>query len=336
MTPFPGQMTPAIRRWAAQNRFSPELVARWATYLPNPEDVLRGLLRPVPKYARLNPLRGDPKETVARLEKRGFKLERVPFSKDGVELRMGEAHRVVEEPFSLASTPEYLLGKLYVMDLASLSAPLALDAKPNERVLDMCAAPGGKTIVVCQRADDKVLMLAADTNRERCGSLIANLTRCHVRNAAVVNVSGQDLPAKGLAGTADKVLLDAPCTGEGVIPKDENRRRGHLEEFARCAAEQRHLLDAAWRLLKPGGRLVYSTCTFAPEENEFALVAAAKLGFEPEALPFDAVGGVPLAPAIPEMEGHDLAPASRARRLYPHLHASMGFFVASLRKPEVT
>ncbi len=135
------------------------------------------------------------------------------------------------------------------------------------------------------------------------------------------------------AAWADKVLLDAPCTGEGTIPKDPQRRKGHMDEIPALCSLQAELVDAADRVLKPGGRLVYATCTFGPEENEAQVQRLIDRGYRLETLPFDRCGGVPLGRGVTEWPGLTLdSSMTKARRFLPGIHPTLGFFVASLRK----
>lgn len=319
--------SPAVRSWSKRHGFSPELVARWVEFLPRPQELLESLLHPVPRYVRVNTLHAEPGAVVDALGERGFVLE--PIEWPSRELPV---YRVIEEPFALASTPEHLMGDLYVQDLASLSAPAALEPRPGESVLDLAAAPGGKTTAIAQMTGDDAAVLAVEPVPHRAAALTANLRRLGITGVALWLGRGEELEPKR---RFDRVLLDAPCTGEGVLPRDPARRTGDLKEHAMLAGLQRRLLDQAVRLLEPGGVLVYSTCTFSPEEGEgLVKYAVEEAGLVPEPLPFDSLGGVPLDPALERAGPLEFGPAVRhARRVYPDRHDALGFFVARLRLP---
>ena len=159
-----------------------------------------------------------------------------------------------------------------------------------------------------------------------------NLERCGAASAVLRHERAQDLPGQGWA---DKVLLDAPCTGEGTLPKDRNRRIARPEEIPGMAALQSELLEAADRVLKPGGTLVYATCTFAPEENEAQVQRMLGKGYRLEALPFDRIASVPLGKGVTQWPGLELdSSLVKARRFLPGIHPTLGFFVAKMTKRE--
>ncbi|HLF15976.1 MAG TPA: RsmB/NOP family class I SAM-dependent RNA methyltransferase, partial [Candidatus Thermoplasmatota archaeon] len=192
------------------------------------------------------------------------------------------------------------------------------------------AAPGVKTLHIAGDLAGRGAVIAVEPDEARMRALRFNLERGGATTALLLAERGQDLPGEGWA---DRVLLDAPCTGEGTLPKDPNRRKGEPEEIATLAALQRELLAAADRVLRPGGTLVYATCTFAPEENEAQVQTLLERGYRIEELPFSRCGGAPLAPGVTEWPGLQLSPEVRkARRFFPGIHPTLGFFVAKLRK----
>jgi 16S rRNA C967 or C1407 C5-methylase (RsmB/RsmF family) len=230
--------------------------------------------------------------------------------------------------------PEVALGMAYRQGAVSALPGEALAPRAGERVLDLCAAPGGKTIYLACLADDRARVVAGDPSEKRGGLIVQWLARAGIASAWVVQQDGSTFP---VAAPFDAILLDAPCTGEGTFrvaqPRFEPSDERNLERTRRL---QSRLLARAWELLAPGGRLVYSTCSYAPEENE--AVVSSLLGERPEAdlaeLPVDWPGN----PGLTEWKGHRFDPRmERARRLYPQQTGSWGFFVASLRKsPEAS
>jgi NOL1/NOP2/sun family putative RNA methylase len=313
---------PAIREWAQDHRFSDWMVARLVRLTDQPSVLLDGLRRKPPRYLRVNPLRAEVDEVQKRLAARGFQLSRADLDPQVLRIR--------QAPISAGATVEHLLGMTTLQDLASVSAPLALAAKPGDIVADLAAAPGVKTMHVAGDLGGRGAIVAVEPDADRMRALRFNLERGGVTTAVLRRHEAQALPGQAWA---DKVLLDAPCTGEGTIPKDRNRRFARPEEIPQLCALQAQILDAADRVLKPGGTLVYATCTFAPEENEAQLQRLLERGYRMEALPFDRVGGVPLVKGVTEWPGYTLdASLAKARRFLPGIHPTLGFFVARLRK----
>lgn len=314
---------PKVRDWARQNGVSDWLAARLMRLSDNPSAFMDGLLRRPPRYIRANPLRCSAEEAKLRLESKGFQLSRSDLDPNILRVR--------QAPLSPGATVEHMQGMTTPQDLASASAPLALDAKPGDVVADLAAAPGVKTLHIAGDLGAHGAVVAAEPDAERMRALRFNLERCGVASALLRQQPAQDLPGEAWA---DKVLLDAPCTGEGTMPKDRNRRQAKPEEMVGLCALQSELLDAADRILKPGGTLVYATCTFGPEEDEAQAQRLLERGYKVEALPFDRVSGVPLAKGVTEWPGLTLDPSlAKARRFLPGIHPTMGFFVVKLRKP---
>ncbi|MHB8632401.1 MAG: NOL1/NOP2/SUN domain family protein [Thermoplasmatota archaeon] len=335
---------PKLREWAQKNRVSDFLVARYARVVEESTGehgivvaALDGLVRRPPRYLRCNPLRATPQEVRQRLQARGFELAASDLDPCMFRVRL--------EPMSAGATVEHMQGLTTLQDLASAAAPLALAAKPGEVVADLAAAPGVKTIHIAGDMGrpereappfglrwllEEGAIVAADPDEDRMRALRFNLERCGVSSALLRPQRAQDLPGEAWA---DRVLLDAPCTGEGTLPKDRSRGRERAEEVEACAAEQNELLDAADRILKPGGRLVYATCTFSPEENEGQVQRLLERGYRMETLPFDRVSGRALGSGITTWPGLTLSPEiQKARRFLPGIHPTLGFFVAALRK----
>ncbi len=322
---------PRIREWAQKSQMSDWMAARFAKVadLSGLDASARGrfldgLRRKAPQYVRANPLRTTAKTLQVRLEARGFRL--APTQMDPHVFRLHEA------PISPGATLEHLLGHSSPQDLASASAGIALGARPGDVVADLAAAPGMKTLHIAGDMKDRGAIVAVEPDEERLPALQKNLERGGVSCAAIRHETGQELPGEAWA---DKVLLDAPCTGEGTMPKDRNRRRGDIAEIGRLASLQEELLDAADRVLKPGGVLVYATCTFAPEENEIQVARMMERGYRIEPIGLDTCEGAPLGRGLTEWPGHTLPDEMQhARRFFPGVHPTLGFFVARLRKED--
>lgn len=313
---------PKVREWARKHRFDEWMVARFIKLTDRPNRLLEGLTTEPPKYIRINPLRADLHTIRTRLEARGFKLA-------GTDLDP-QILRIRHAPISPGATHEHLFGYTTPQDLASAAAPIALDPGSAETVVDMAAAPGIKTLHLAGSMGNEGRLVAVEPDPDRMRALRFNLERCGVANAVLMQCPAQDLPGEAWA---DKVLLDAPCTGEGTLPKDKKRRRGRIEEITDRCVLQSELMDAADRILKPGGTLVYATCTLGPEENEGQVQRLLDRGYTMEPLPFDTCGGEPLVPGLTEWPGLDLSDhVAMARRFLPGIHPTLGFFVAKLRK----
>jgi tRNA (cytosine40_48-C5)-methyltransferase len=313
---------PKVREWARANGVSEWMAARLVRLADDPNALLEGLLRKPPSYLRVNRLRGDLETVKRRLESRGFSLSRTDL--DPMVLRVRQA------PISPGATLEHMLGMTMNQDLASASAPLALGAGPGDTVVDLAAAPGVKTVHVAGDLGAHGAIVAVEPEPARMRALRFNLERCGVASAVLRAHPAEELPGEAWA---DKVLLDAPCTGEGTMPKDRNRRFARESEIPKLCAVQASILEAADRVLKPGGTLVYATCTFAPEENEGQVQRMLDKGYRMETLPFSHVANVKLAPGVTEWPGLALGKdVAKARRFLPGIHPTLGFFVAKMTK----
>ena len=215
-------------------------------------DFLRSLERPRAVALRFNPLKGEAPE--------------LPFVKEPV---LWEPMGYYYDPEARPGLHPYHEAGVYYLQEASAMAPVALlDPQPGEWVCDLCAAPGGKTTQIAGRMEGRGFLLCNEWSPKRAKILSRNIERLGVANALVTNESVQRLAEK-YPGLFDKVLVDAPCSGEGMFRKEEAAVTDWSPEtVAMCAQRQREILDSAACLVRPGGRLVYSTCTFAPEEDE--------------------------------------------------------------------
>jgi NOL1/NOP2/sun family putative RNA methylase len=272
------------------------------------------------KCIRLNTLRVSSEILLNRLENKGFKLEKISWIPYGF--------RVEEERFPLGATTEYLLGYYYIQEAAAMLPAHILSPRTNELVIDLCAAPGGKTTQLAQIMQNNSAIVAIDLNRDRMRSLRSNLARCGVSNVIAFRMDGKEAPALGM--NANKILIDAPCTCDGVIPFDPSRKQSRgTEDIKFCSTIQRKLLTAGIECLAEGGDLVYSTCSTAPEENE-SVIAEALEKFDIKVVDTGLVFG---DEGFTEAFGVRFPDELRlARRLYPHKHGTEGFFVCKLKK----
>jgi len=233
------------------------------------------------------------------------------------------------------SDPLHHAGAYYMQEPSASSAVTVLNPQPGERILDLCAAPGGKSTQIASAIGDDGLLWSNEYVAGRAHILQQNLERCAGRNVVVSNQDSGVL-CSGLAEYFDAVLVDAPCSGEGMFRKEPQAlTEWSLENVLLCAERQDTILDNAAQAVKPGGRLVYSTCTFAPEENECAV--ARFLSHHPEfsLIPIDASWGRAgfaadqVLPFCPEIDNrYDL---TGCRRILPQ-HGGEGHFIALFRK----
>jgi len=292
------------------------IVERFLRYMPEVKNCLEEMEKTPRQYIRANSLKINSGGLKQRLLAKGIELE---------ETSLPEVFEVKKSPFSIGSTLEYLLGYYYIQDLSSCLVVEAMDLCENLTVLDMASSPGGKTSFIAQKMKNTGCIVALEPNSLRLRPLIFNLSRCGVINTCVFRMDGKKSPELNIM--FDRVLLDAPCTGEGIIGKDRARKISHKpEDIEACTILQMELIEAAARVVKPGGLLIYSTCSFAPEENEFVINSLIdKFDIKVEALPFGSEGLTFFA------EYNFNNDMKNTRRLYPHLHNTMGFYIAKLR-----
>ncbi|UCF66090.1 MAG: RsmB/NOP family class I SAM-dependent RNA methyltransferase [Acidobacteriota bacterium] len=293
---------------------------RYAPLIDDRTAFWRALESPPPIDLLVPPGRSEPDHVAALLARRGLGVERIEWA---------PRHLRVTGHEGAGTLPEVVFGLAFPQGASSSLPPRLLAPRPGERVLDLCAAPGGKTVLISSLASGRARLLAAEPSVPRIGILIQVLARHAVSSALVVRQDGTTFPN---AGPFDAIQLDAPCTGEGTFRVAAARYSPSGEQgLARSAAVQRRLLTRGLALLAPGGRLVYSTCAYAPEENEQVIsdVLAERDDIEISPLPDD----VPGAAGVTRWRGRQFHPdLSRTRRLFPHHTGSWGFFLALLVK----
>ena len=280
-----------------------EFLERMKTQLGDEYDAfLASLERPRAVALRFNPLKGNAPAL-------SFVGDPVPWEPEGFYY----------DPGSRPGLHVYHEAGVYYLQEASAMAPVALlDPKPGERICDLCAAPGGKTTQIAGRMMGEGFLLCNEINPKRSKILSRNIERMAVSNALVTNEHPATL-AQRFPSHFDKVLIDAPCSGEGMFRKEEAAVTDwSLETVQMCARRQAEILDSGARLVRPGGRLVYSTCTFAPEEDELAVAQFLETHpeFEPEVIETPWF--------VPGENG--------SHRMWPHKLLGEGHFAAVLRK----
>ena len=225
----------------------------------------------------------------------------------------------------LGSSLWHALGVIYMQEASAMAVVMALDPQPGERVLDLCAAPGGKTTQIAALMLHQGVLVANEVHAGRARILGENLERLGAPGT-VLNEEPARL-ARAWPGFFDAVLVDAPCSGEGMFRKNMQATHEWRPELVmQCARRQSNILESAAALLRPGGRLVYSTCTFAPEENEGVIA-----GFLMDHPEFSLAPIGNFAPGKPEWVGVS-GTLEQTARLWPHLLRGEGHFVARLIK----
>ncbi|RRJ64819.1 NOL1/NOP2/sun family putative RNA methylase [Paenibacillus oralis] len=265
-----------------------------------------------------------------------FALRPIPWCKAGF---------YVDERVKPGKHPYYHAGLYYIQEPSAMAPAELLNVSEGDRVLDLCAAPGGKSTQIAALLNGTGTLVTNDIHAERTKALAKNIELYGVRNAVVLNESPERI-ARAFPHYFDKILIDAPCSGEGMFRKDEDMaRQWERHSIEKCTVMQRDILNTAAAMLAPGGRIVYSTCTFAPEENE-AMIAEFLLGnpdFEVVPVPRD----TGISPGRPEwldwLSGKNggikasvpeeiKAQIAGCGRLWPHQVEGEGHFVAVLEQ----
>jgi 16S rRNA C967 or C1407 C5-methylase (RsmB/RsmF family)/NOL1/NOP2/fmu family ribosome biogenesis protein len=295
------KMLPEAFCQRVKNQLGPE---GWAAFAACQRQVPWGGLR-------LNTLKGKPKELLKLLD---FPLEPVPWARDGY-------YYPIE--YRPAKLPFYQAGLYYLQEPSAMSSAALLDVQPGDYVLDLCAAPGGKSTQLAAALQGQGLLVSNDNSPKRVKALVWNLEHWGVTNYLVLQEEPAHM-ANAFKGFFDKILVDAPCSGEGMFRKDPKAVSGWQAYNGEvCRRMQDDILQAAAGMLRPGGRLLYSTCTFNPLENEETIKAFMQGHSDFELINLPMYEGWLAGSCLPE-----------TRQLWPHLVRGEGHFVALLQKKE--
>ena len=253
-----------------------------------------------------------------------FELTPVPWTSDGFYYKKGE---------SPGKNPYYYAGLYYIQEPSAMLPGSVIDAKPGEKILDLCAAPGGKSVQILAGQKGEGLLVSNDVNFKRVKALVKNVELVGATNVVVTNETPDRL-AQYFPEYFDKILVDAPCSGEGMFRKDEDAIRSFSKyKNQECSNLQIEILRSAHKMLKNGGNIVYSTCTFDPLENEMIIDKFTKEYPEYDIIKIDTVDGIQKARKDFCNSSKDI---ENAVRLWPHKLKGEGHFVALLKKGQET
>ncbi|HFK4064712.1 TPA: 16S rRNA (cytosine(1407)-C(5))-methyltransferase RsmF [Kluyvera ascorbata] len=309
----------------AQNAvfFPDEFLAQMREAMPKNlsfEAFIDACQRPLRRSIRVNTLKITVDDFLALVAPYGWQLTPVPWCAEGFWIE-----RDNEDEFPLGSTAEHLSGLFYIQEASSMLPVAALfaDGDAPARVMDVAAAPGSKTTQIAARMGNRGILLANEFSASRVKVLHANISRCGIANTALTHFDGRVFGA-ALPECFDAILLDAPCSGEGVVRKDPDALKNwSLASNQDIANTQRELIDSAFHALRPGGTLVYSTCTLNRDENESVV------NWLLERYP-DAVHVLPLGDLFPTAD--QALTAEGYLHVFPQIYDCEGFFVARLQK----
>ena len=315
-----------MKHVSANAELKPAFKERMRLLLAEDFDDFEKIIKNPPRgFIRCNTLKISTEDLVKRLEKR-WKVSQ-PFKKYP-ELVLVESELA---PGELGNSPEHLWGYYYIQEVSSMMPVIALNPEPNELILDLCASPGSKTTQMAAAMGNKGTVVANEINFGRMKVLCANLERCGVSNAIVTRNDAVGL-CERLAKNGfkfDKILLDAPCSGEGTLRSSlAAYTRWNLKVVQGLSRMQKKLLAYALKCLKKGGQIIYSTCTHSPEENEGVVDFALKnfpVKIEEVNLPLKFRSG------ITSWEGNSFnEEVKKCCRIYPQDGDSEGFFVSKM------
>jgi NOL1/NOP2/sun family putative RNA methylase len=299
-----------------------ESFQKYKTIIPDFNQFEASLLEISPVYIRANQIKISCSELEKKLADKGINFQRVEHFPGVYQ---------IESENSIGDYLFHHLGYFYIQNLSSLLPPLALNVTKSDKVIDLCAAPGGKTCYLAELMENNGVLVANELSSNRMRALKGNLSRLGIMNTLTVNYRAQDFP---MQHKFNKILLDGPCSAEGTY-----RGKDRLEVYWKndegfkkgLYGTQRKIILRAFDLLADGGEMVYSTCTYNPHENEgcvqYLLNNREGVKIEPLDLPFN------LSSGITEYEGESFHPDMKnAMRVYPHQMNTGGFFLVKISK----
>lgn len=293
-----------------------QYVERYREIVDDFDSFLKYSTMPLPKIIWTNHLKADVED-----------IEVLLSGEDYEELSWWKGAFKVTSNFKPGKTIEFLSGQIHAQEEVSMYPVLAMNPKPGEYILDMCAAPGNKSAGICLKMNDKGLLVANDFRSGRIALLQNSMTRLGFSNYIVTQNDGTSFSTNR---NFDKILVDAPCSAEGNIRKSKwsMRNENHSLKFQTL---QINLLKRAIEMTKSGGAIVYSTCTYSPDENE--VVVNANLSEKVELVEIDFPKELNYSPGILKWKDKKFHPGlAKTCRIWPHQNNSGGFYVAKFRK----
>ena len=296
-----------------------EPLRRYEPLVDDSEAFLAACERPLPSVVRVNAIKATPERVREALDEEGIGWEGREWNERVLEL----------ETTKPGNTWPYFHGWIHGQEEISSLPATVLDPEPGERVWDACAAPGGKTTQLAALMDDRGLVVANDSNLGRLSALRSNAERLGATSVAVTNSDARNFSLKPFSTEFDRTLVDAPCSCEGTIRKNPDALdEWTMDHVEGIAGVQKGILRRAIQATRKGGTVVYSTCTFAPEENE-AVLDHVLANEDCTVAPFES--GLDSVPGVTEWEGERYEESVRhAERFYPHHNDTGGFFCAKL------
>ncbi len=305
----------------AEKKIPKKFQERYGKLVDDEKEFFRSLNQRLPKAFRVNTLKAGKEAVLEKFQGYGIAVKPVSWYRDAF----------TTDFFEIGNTIEHFMGHIYIQELTSM-VPVVIasdEIKKSKIILDCCAAPGSKTTQMAALMANKGCIVANDIDYMRLKALKFNIEKLGVLNTIITN---QDIRFfQGKEGF-DSVLLDAPCTSEGTIRKDPDiLARWSEKRIFGIARLQKQLILKAFDLVKPSGTLIYSTCTFAPEENEEVVqyLLDNRDGFKLENISLD---GFKLSEGIIDFDKKLDKEIKKTARVWPHHNNTDGFFVAKIRK----
>ncbi len=268
------------------------------------------------KSIRVNTLKIDREKLFKRLCNK-FEIKEMPWYENGFFIK-GD----------ISKTIEYYLGYYHIQEASSMLPPLIMELEKNDKVLDLCAAPGSKTTQIAMIMENNGIIVANDISIKRIKALVHNIQKSGALNCIVTNYNGIHFWKVG--HKFDKILVDAPCTASGkIIKKKEIINKWNINRIKRMSSLQKKLIEAAVKCLNKNGIIVYSTCSLEPEENEEIVdFAIKKFGMEAEEI---RLKNIKIRKGIKKWNGKEYEGADKAIRIWPQDNLTEGFFICKLK-----
>ncbi len=301
----------------------PKFIEHYKSFCPDYDKFIDYSFSYPRQAIRVNTLKADVKDVKNRMKKAGWILKPVKWCSEGFFITHKEGRR------DIGNTIEHALGYIFVQDAASMIPPIVLDPRPNELVLDMCAAPGSKATQIAQYMKNKGTLIANDYKGIRISALGINMQRLGITNNVITLMEGRFFKNMKF----DRILVDAPCSGTGTIRKSlKTTKQWSINLLKNLSGIQRQLLRTAFENLKPGGVVVYSTCSCEPMENE-AVVSHLLEKYPDASVESIKLKGLNTSKPIIEFNNQKYNPqVKNTLRIWPQDNDTEGFFIAKIKK----